>query len=308
PLHAAVQYLNPNYKQINSKRMIFCTKCKCNHPDDQFTWDGIYHKTCRRCKENRDRRNKERMSPARIAEDMPGESQEHVSDITRIKINYLDVGDFVEHEIRDLTAGANIDRIADVAYKTHLLVQLDIAITQNKTAKEMADLVIAEVEGGDDYSWKKFGNAVGHFSYLYYQSKNAQDEDIITVDIYHEFLHPRPNLCIEMPNELREEINTHSHLTYSSKRIYFWKSIAGRKLFQRYDDHVESARKLLNEYDSHSFHLCLDIKDSEITAISFTTPLLNEIKNYSINITEIYLNVTYKTACGHYELYGVIAK
>ncbi|CAG8698962.1 461_t:CDS:1, partial [Ambispora gerdemannii] len=147
PLHAAVQYLNSNYKQINSKRMMFCTKCKYNRPDDQFTWDGIRHKTCRRCKENRDRRNKEHMSPARIAEDMPEESQEHVSDIMRIEINYLDVGDFVEHEIRDLTAGANIDGIADVAYKTHLLVQLDIAITQNKTAKEMADLVIAEVEG-----------------------------------------------------------------------------------------------------------------------------------------------------------------
>ncbi|CAG8613611.1 11340_t:CDS:2 [Ambispora gerdemannii] len=83
----------------------------------------------------------------------PEESQEHISDITRIEINYLDMGDFVEHEIRDLTAGANIDGIADIAYKTHLLVQLDIAITQNKTAKEMADLVIAEVEGGDDYSW-----------------------------------------------------------------------------------------------------------------------------------------------------------
>ncbi|CAG8690292.1 2118_t:CDS:1, partial [Ambispora gerdemannii] len=128
-----------------------------------------------------------------------------------------------------------------------------------------------------------------------------------------------------MLNELREEINTHSHLTvvdlknylrhqrfdiskYSSKRIYFWKSIAGQKLFQRYDDHVESARKLLNEYDSHDFYLCLDIKDSEITAIGFTTPLLNEIKNYGINITEIYLDITYKIARGRYELYGVIAE
>ncbi|CAG8684963.1 3181_t:CDS:1, partial [Ambispora gerdemannii] len=95
---------------------------------------------------------------------------------------------------------------------------------------------------------------------------------------------------------------------YSSKCIYFWKSIAGRKLFQCYDDHVESACKLLNEYDSHGFHLYLDIKDSETTAIGFTTPLLNEIKNYGINITEIYLDATYKTARGHYELYGVIAE
>ncbi|CAG8697508.1 3296_t:CDS:2, partial [Ambispora gerdemannii] len=121
---------------------------------------------------------------------------------------------------------------------------------------------------------------------------------IITVDIYHEFLHPRPNLCIEMLNKLWEEINTHSHLT----------SIAGWKLFQRYDDHVESTRKLLNEYDSHGFHLCLDIKDSETTAISFTTPLLNKIKNYGINITEIYLDATYKIARGRYELYDIIAE
>ncbi|CAG8699178.1 11918_t:CDS:2, partial [Ambispora gerdemannii] len=73
------------------------------------------------------------MSPTRIAEDMPGESQ-RICQENRKNI-------------------ANIDGIADVAYKTHLLVQLDIAITQNKIAKEMADLVIAEVEGGDDYSW-----------------------------------------------------------------------------------------------------------------------------------------------------------
>ncbi|CAG8612404.1 4326_t:CDS:2 [Ambispora gerdemannii] len=138
---------------------------------------------------------------------------EHISDALQIKVDYLDVGNLIEYEIRELTVGESIDGIADISYKTHLLVHSDIVITQNKTAKEMADLIITEVEGEDDYSWnfqnanilRKFRNAVGHFLYICCQSKE--------VNIYHKSLHSHPNLCIEMPDELWEEIKTHSHLT-----------------------------------------------------------------------------------------------
>ncbi|CAG8651201.1 4017_t:CDS:2, partial [Ambispora gerdemannii] len=144
------------------------------------------------------------------------------------------------------------------------------------------------------------------------------------VDIYHEHLHPHPNLCIEMPNKLRKEIKMYLHLTaielknhlqrkgfdiskYSPKRLYFWKSVTSQKLFKYYDNHIESACQLLSEHETHGFRWCLNIKDSETIAISFITLLLEEIKNHNINICEIYLDVTYKTARGRYELYDIIA-
>ncbi|CAG8658748.1 2130_t:CDS:2, partial [Ambispora gerdemannii] len=374
--------------------MAFCTKCKCNRADNQFIWNGVRHKTCKRCKENRDKenhnlkdkeniridelsqRNNMKISPGVLDKDpdtdelsqgtevMLNESMavaKH-SDVERVEVDHLDVGNFIEQEIRELTVGAHIDGVADIKYQTHLLVHLDIAITRNKTAKELADIIITEIEDGDEYSWKqvsshytylskKFGSTVGRFAYMCCQSKEAQSEEykdsnckrrmrydckgrivvrvdtvlnVITVDIYHGFLHPRPNLCIEMPEELQQEIKAHSHLTvvdlknhlrhqgfdiskYSPKRIYFWKSMASRGLFQRDDNHIESARKLLSEHDSYGFSWCLNIEDSETTAIGFTTPLLEEIKNRNINITEIYFDATYKTARGRYELYGIIA-
>ncbi|CAG8655134.1 10429_t:CDS:2, partial [Ambispora gerdemannii] len=280
---------------------------------------------------------------------------EHISDITHTEIDYLDLGNFIEHEIQELTAGAHIDGVANIIYQTHLLVCLDVTMVQSKTAKDIAELVITEIESGDDYSWnfkkadlsRKFGSTVGRFSYVCCQLKEAQREqykdsnhkrrmrydckgkiiirvdtilNVTTVDIYHGSLHPRPNLCIETPEELRQEIKINSHLTivdlknhlrnkgfdiskYSPKRIYYWKSMAVQKLFQRNNNHVEFTCKLLSEHEIHGFHWCLNIKDSEATAIGFTTPLLKEIKNRNISITEIYLNATYKTARGRYELY-----
>ncbi|CAG8685594.1 7938_t:CDS:2, partial [Ambispora gerdemannii] len=249
------------------------------------------------------------MSPARIAEETLEESNkkennvndiihtvaatehsnskvEHISDASQIEVDYLDMEDLIETK-----------------QQRRWLILLLLKLKMEMTIRENIS--------------RKFGNAVGHFLYICYQSKEAQSEEYkdsnrkrrtrydCRVDIYHKSLHLRPNLCIEMPDKLREEIKTHSHLTvvnlknhlrrqryniskYSPKRIYFWKSIANQKLFQRYDDHIESACKLLTEYNSHDFHWCLDIRDSETTAISFTTPLLDEIQNYGINITEIY--------------------
>ncbi|CAG8654882.1 3955_t:CDS:2, partial [Ambispora gerdemannii] len=230
------------------------------------------------------------MPPARIMEEMLKESNKEENNVNDI----IHTVAATEHSNSKIEHISDASRIEVDYLDTHLLVHLDIAITQNKMIKEMADLIITEVEDRDDYSWK--------------------------VDIYHESFHPHPNLCIEMPNELWEEIKTHSHLTvvdlknhlrrqryniskYSPKHIYFWKSITNQKLFQCYDDHIESACKLLTEHNSHVFHWCLDIRYSKTTAIGFTTPLLDKIQNYGINITEIYMDVTYKTARGCYELY-----
>lgn len=91
------------------------------------------------------------------------------------------------------------------------------------------------------------------------------------------------------------------------KRIYYWKSMASQKLFKRYNNHIESACKLLSEYKGSDFQYCLEIKDPDTTAIEFIMPLLKAIKNCNISINEIYFNATYKTARGHFELYGIIA-
>ncbi|CAG8677863.1 11632_t:CDS:2, partial [Scutellospora calospora] len=69
----------------------------------------------------------------------------------------------------------------------------------------------------------------------------------------------------------------------------------------------ESTHRLLDEYRNQDFHKCLDLQDSESTAIAFITPLLKEINNLNICITEIYIDATYKTTRSHYELYSIIA-
>ncbi|CAG8701850.1 12998_t:CDS:1, partial [Ambispora gerdemannii] len=55
---------------------------------------------------------------------------EHISNITHTEIDYLDLGNFIEHEIQELTAGAHIDEVANIIYQTHLLVCLDVTMVQ----------------------------------------------------------------------------------------------------------------------------------------------------------------------------------
>ncbi|RIB05224.1 hypothetical protein C2G38_2281485 [Gigaspora rosea] len=154
--------------------MEYCTKCQCNHPINQFIWEGKHHKTCIKSKKKLEQANN--MLPNIIAYsldnyelnfqdrfEIPSEEsfvQDMVTDelpeTDTIKVDYLDLGALIEHEIQELTIGAQIDRVddgvADVAYQTHLVVSMDNAMTQDKTAKEIANLIIAEIEGGDDYS------------------------------------------------------------------------------------------------------------------------------------------------------------
>ncbi|CAG8652297.1 9660_t:CDS:2 [Ambispora gerdemannii] len=341
--------------------MKLCSKCKCNRSNDQFIWDDMHHKTCRKCKESRERKDKENHDrkdaetmvlarvthPANIiksnidasldvsednhdvnessqdisylTEELPNiviaDDESKVEHVTRIEVDYVDVGNFIENELQELI----VDEVADVAYNTRLLAEM--TTRGNGRIEKIWEhswpihlhLLSVERDAEGKVQALKLGKIVVRVNTAL---------NITTVDIYHGSLHPRPDLSIEMLNELREEIKKYSYLTvvelknhlrrhgfdiskYSPKRIYFWKSMAGQRLYQRCDNHVESARKLLNEYYNHDFRCCLDIKDSETIAIGFTTPLLEEIKNQGIKITEIYIDATYKTARGCYELYEI---
>ncbi|KAF0511656.1 ATP-dependent DNA helicase pif1 [Gigaspora margarita] len=134
--------------------------------------------------------------------------------------------DLIEHKIQELTISAQIEGVTNVTYQTHLAVHLDSIMSQDKTAKEIANLIIAEIEG------------------------------------------------------------------------------VNQKLFQHSNNHIESACKLLSKHECDSFQPCLEKRNSDTTAISFITPLLEEIKNHNISISKIYLNTTYKISRGHNELYG----
>ena len=61
--------------------------------------------------------------------------------------------DFIEHKIQELTNNIKSGEIVDTVYKTNILVRLNMDI-QDMMIKEVANLVITEIKGGDNYSWK----------------------------------------------------------------------------------------------------------------------------------------------------------
>ncbi|CAG8474188.1 6153_t:CDS:2 [Scutellospora calospora] len=185
----------------------------------------------------------------------PEQSRNH------FEVNYLDLGDLIEQENQELTISVQTEEIADIAYQTHLTVNLNSSIFQDKTSKEIANLVIVEI---------KVLNAV-------------------EVNIYHGSLYLCSDLCTEMSNELQKEIKAYSHLTTIELKII-------------YDTKVLISQNILLSISTTG-----KIKESDTTAISFITPLLEEIKNRNIRISEIYLDATYKTARRCYELYDIIA-
>lgn len=109
-----------------------CSRCGSIRTEDQFFWNGARHNTCIKCKESRDQNN---------------------NNVERVDLKFLELGDLVEHEIRELIDNTNTNNEVEQVYQEHLLVRLDIDI-QNMSLKEIANLVITEIEGGDDYSWK----------------------------------------------------------------------------------------------------------------------------------------------------------
>ncbi|CAG8831046.1 9756_t:CDS:1, partial [Racocetra persica] len=58
-----------------------------------------------------------------------------------IKVDCLDVTNLIEHELKNLTANA--------VYQTRLLVNVDLI--PDMMTKEVAALVVAKIEGGNDY-------------------------------------------------------------------------------------------------------------------------------------------------------------
>ncbi|CAG8473990.1 1094_t:CDS:2 [Ambispora gerdemannii] len=85
------------------------------------------------------------MLPARIAEEILEESNKEKNNINDI-IHTITITEYSNSKVEHISNTLQIE--------THLLVHSDIVIIQNKTAKEMADLIIIKVEDKDDYSWK----------------------------------------------------------------------------------------------------------------------------------------------------------
>src|SRR5438046_317292 len=106
---------------------MICSKCKTNHSDNQFVWNGACHKTYIKCKENCEQ-NKKQKNQIRIVNSVyinkiiNQEETKQINNAIYVKVSYLEVEDFVEREIQELT-DMNIDTI----YQTHLLVHMDIA-------------------------------------------------------------------------------------------------------------------------------------------------------------------------------------
>ncbi|RIB06748.1 hypothetical protein C2G38_2046558 [Gigaspora rosea] len=139
---------------MDSKK--FCTNCKTFHFEFQFVWDGKYHKTCIKYKQNRDLKKQNNTVSVNSKLSQPTISVS--SQLLNLEFNSeeLNVKDEAEHmriEIDYFDVG-NFEGVANTDYQIHLLVNLDAATIQNMMAKDIANLVVAEIEGGDDYSWK----------------------------------------------------------------------------------------------------------------------------------------------------------
>ncbi|KAF0538293.1 hypothetical protein F8M41_007978 [Gigaspora margarita] len=212
----------------------YCGGCHGNHPKEQFIWNGKRHKTCKRCKERRDNKSKgNELDHQDNFEVLSGEgsagsacsavtNENFEPERSYAKVDYLDLEDLIEHEIQKLTTDAQIDGVADVVYQNHLTVNLDNTMFQDRTAKEIANLVVAEIEGAQSESYKD-SNRKRRMRYDCGGKISIQIDlvlNAIEVDIYHGSLHTRPELCIEMPAKLQEEIKTHSHLTVVELRNY----------------------------------------------------------------------------------------
>ncbi|CAG8703719.1 2682_t:CDS:1, partial [Ambispora gerdemannii] len=130
-----------------------------------------------------------------------------------------------------------------------IVVQLEDESIIEKCLRDIANSVIAKIEDGDDYYWNihkaqtslKFPDSKGIFYYRCSQSFETQQHEykensnrkrricynckgnikitidtnlsIAVVDINHNFLHPRPDLVAEIPDELKQEIEDNAHLT-----------------------------------------------------------------------------------------------
>ena len=159
---------------MDSKK--FCTGCKTFHFESLFVWDSNRHKTYIKCKQNHNLRkqnntvsvnselsqptNSESSQPTNIESSQPANLEFNSEELNvkdeaeymRIEIDYFDMGNFIENEIQELTESISAHGVADTAYKTQFLVKMNLD-AYNMTAKEIANLIITKIEGGDDFSW-----------------------------------------------------------------------------------------------------------------------------------------------------------
>ncbi|CAG8794662.1 22251_t:CDS:1, partial [Racocetra persica] len=70
-----------------------------------------------------------------------------INDNVYIKIDCLNMEDLIKYKIKKLSFGSDT---VNVEYQTYLLVNVDV--TSNMTAKDVATLIVAKIEDGDDYS------------------------------------------------------------------------------------------------------------------------------------------------------------
>ena len=88
-----------------------CSRCGFVRSDDQFVWNGLHYKMCNKCRNGNKEINQE---------------TEQVDNTIRTNVDYLELGNLIESEIRELIDNINTDEIVDTAYKLNLLVCLDV--------------------------------------------------------------------------------------------------------------------------------------------------------------------------------------
>ena len=136
-----------------------------------------------------------------------------------------------------------------------------------------------------------------------------------TVKLNHDILHEKP-VDIATPEEMKKEIQANVHMDpvqlrthlrnkfevqkITAKQIHYWWSFFTCRFYKLDNDHVISARAFLTKQQGSD--LCYDNVTNQVTAIGFTTPLLGILGS----VSEVHCDATYKTAKGHFELYGLV--
>ncbi|CAG8811428.1 35846_t:CDS:2, partial [Racocetra persica] len=99
--------------------------------------------TCRRCKENHDQRSKRKL-PVRIVTS-PIDFVKQPESIKHF-IGFIEQPESVEHTINFVEQSESVEQYS-------LEIRLNVNITSDIIAKNIATLIVAEIEGGNDYLW-----------------------------------------------------------------------------------------------------------------------------------------------------------
>ncbi|CAG8729901.1 22836_t:CDS:2, partial [Cetraspora pellucida] len=141
----------------------------------------------------------------------------------------------------------------------------------------------------------------------------------IIVKLRHDIIHERP-VNVTTPMKIKQAIIMNLYLnpiqlrTYlrnkfdtskiTMQQIHYWWSLFSQNFYKSDKNYIISAHNFLLSGHASGCELCFELINRQITAIGFTTPLLNAKNNQYV--TEVYCDVTYKTAKGRFELYRLI--